>query len=83
MLKQGKISPSKLPAGAPMLFVPKPDGRLRLMVDYHGLNKVTVHNKYPIPLMTDLRDQVHDVQIFTKLDLNNEFHLIKIRKRNE
>jgi len=83
MLKQGKISPSKFPAGAPILFVPKPDGRLRLVVDYRGLNKVTVHNNYPIPLMTELRDQVRDAQIFTKLDLKDGLHLIRIRKGDE
>jgi len=83
MLKQGKISPSKSPAGAPILFVPKPDGRLRLVVDYRGLNKVTIHNKYPIPLMTELRDQVRDAQIFTKLDLKDGFHLIRVRKGDE
>jgi len=83
MLKQGKISPSKSPAGTPILFVPKPDGRLRLVVDYRGLNKVTVHNKYPIPLMTELRDQVRDAQIFTKLDLKDGFHLKRIRKGDE
>jgi len=47
------------------------------------LNKVTVHNKYPIPLMTELRDQVRDAQIFTKRDLKDGFHLIRIRKGNE
>jgi len=52
MLKQGKIPPSKSPAGASIFFVPKPDGQLSLVVDYRGLNKVTIHNKYPIPLMT-------------------------------
>jgi len=83
MLKQGKISPSKSPAGTPILFVPKPDGRLRLVVDYRGLNKVTIHNKYPIPLMTELRDQVRDAQIFTKLDLKAGFHLIRVRKGDE
>jgi len=83
MLKQGKISPSKSPAGAPILFVPKPDGRLRLVVDYRGLNKVTVHNKYLIPLMMELRDQIRDAQIFTKLDLKDVFHLIRIRKGYE
>ena len=83
MLKQGKISPSKFPVGAPILFVPKPDGRLRLVVDYRGLNKVTVHNKYPIPLITELRDQVRDAQIFTKLDLKDGFHLIRIWKGDE
>jgi len=83
MLKQGKISPSKSPAGAPILFVPKPDRRLRLVVDYRGLNKVIVHNKYPIPLMTELRDQVRDAQIFTQLDLKDGFHLIRIPKGDE
>jgi len=73
MLNQGKISPSKSPAGAPILFVPKPNGHLRLVVDYRGLHKVTIHNKYPIPLMTELRDQVRDAQIFTKLDLKDRF----------
>jgi len=74
MIKQAKISPGKSPAGAPIFFVPKPDGRLRLFVDYRGLKKVTVHNKYPIPLMRELRDQVQDTHIFTKLDLNDGFH---------
>ena len=83
MLKQGNISPSKSPAGAPILFVPNPDSRLRLVVDYRGLNKVTVHNKYPIHLITELRDQVRDAQIFTKLDLKDGFHLTRIRKRDE
>ena len=83
MLNQGKISPSKSPAGAPILFVPKHDGRLRLVVDYRVLNKVTIHNKYPIPLMTELRDQVRDARIFTKLDLKDGFHLIRVRKGDE
>ena len=83
MLKQGKISRSKSPAGAPILFVPKPDGHLRLVVDYRGLNKVTIHNKYPILMMTELKDRVKDAQIFTKLDLNDGFHLIRIRKGDE
>ena len=83
MLKQGIISPSKSPTGALILFIPKPDVGLRLVVDDHGLNKVTVHNKYPIPLMTELRDQVQDTQIFTKLDLKDGFHLIRIRRGDE
>jgi len=83
MLKQAKISPSKSPAGAPILFVPKPDGRLRLAVDYREMNKVTIHNKYPIPLMTELRDQVRDAQILMKLDLKDGFYLIRVRKEDE
>ena len=53
MLAEGKRVHSKPPAGAPMLFVPKPGGRLRLCVDYQQLNKLTILNKYPLPLMTE------------------------------
>ena len=83
MLAQGKISRIKSPAGAPILFVPKPDSRLRLVVNYRGLNKVTIHNKYLIPMMTELKDRVKDAQIFTKLDLKDGFHLIRIRQGDE
>ena len=58
MLAEGKIVHSKSPAGAPILFGPKPDGRLRLCVDYRQLNKLTILNKYPLPLMTELRERV-------------------------
>jgi len=83
MLKEGKILPTKSPAGAPILFIPKPGGKLRLVVDYRGLNKVMIYNKYPIPLMSELHDQVHDETIFTKLDLKDSFHLIRIRKSDK
>jgi len=56
MLKQGKIVYSQSPAGAPILFVPKPDEKLRLCVDYRNLNKLTILNKYPLPLMGELKD---------------------------
>ena len=56
MLAQGKISRSKSPTGASILFAPKLDRRLRLVVDYRGLNKVTIHNKYPILMMAELKD---------------------------
>jgi len=83
MLKQGKISPSKSPPGVPILLVLKPDQHLWVVFDYRGLNNVTIHNKYPIRLMPELRDQVRDAQIFTELDLMDGFHLIRIRKGDE
>jgi len=54
MFAQGKITHSQSPAGAPILFVPKPDGRLQLCVDYRQLNKLTILDKYPLPLMSEL-----------------------------
>ena len=84
MLKSGKIRPSKSPAGAPILFVPKDHGRgLRLCVDYRGLNKVTILNRYPLPLMNELRDRVRGAKIFTKLDLKAGYNLIRIKKGDE
>ena len=83
MLKEGKISPRKSSTGATILFIPNPYGRLRLVVDYRGLNKVTIHNKYPITLITELRDQGCDDQIFTKLDLKDGFHMNRVRKGDE
>jgi len=71
MLAEGTIVDSKSPAGASILFVPKPDGRLRLCGDYRRLNTLTILNKYPLPLMTELRERVAGVTIFTKLDLKD------------
>ena len=78
MLAEGKIVHSKSPASAPILFVPKPDGKLRLSVDYRQLNKLTILNKYPLPLMTELREWVAGATVFTKLDLKGGYHLIRI-----
>jgi len=83
MLAEGKIVHSKYPAGAPILFVPKPDRRLRLCVDYSQLNQLTILNKYALPLMTELRERVAGAIIFTKLDLKDGYHLIRIKKGNE
>ena len=84
MLRTGKIRRSTSPAGSPILFVPKPHGRgLRLCVDYRALNKVTIPNRYPLPLMQELQDRVQGAQWFTKMDLKNGFHLIRIREGDE
>jgi len=76
MMAEGKIADSESPYGAPILFVPKPDGSLRLCLDYKNLNKLTILNKYPLPLMDELRDPVAGAKVFTKLDLKDRYHLI-------
>lgn len=83
MLQQGKISESKSPAGVPILFVPKRDGSMRLYVEYGQLNKLTIANKYPLALMTELSDRVAGAKLFTKLDLKDGYYLLRIKERDE
>jgi len=84
MLKNGKIRHSTCPAGSPILFVPKPNRRgLRLCVDYRGLNRITIPNRYPLPLMQELQDRVQGARWFTKMDLKNGLNLIRIREGDE
>jgi len=83
MMAEGKITDSESPYGAPILFVPKPDGSLQLFVDYRNLNKLTIQNKYPLPLKDELRDPVAGAKVFTKLHLKDGYHLIRIRKGDE
>jgi len=78
MMAEGKIADSTSPYGAPIHFVPKPDGSLRLCVDYRNLNKLTILNKYHLPLMDKLRDCVAGEKVFTKLDLKDGHHLIRM-----
>jgi len=74
-----KIKRSTSSAGSPILFVPKPHGRgLRLCVDYRTMNRITIPNRYPLPLMQELQDRVQGAQWFTKMDLKNGFHLIRM-----
>ena len=83
MLAEGKIVHSKSTAGAPILFVPKPDRRLPLCVDYSQLNKLTILNKFALPLMTELREKVAGATSFTKVDLKEGSHVIHIKKGDE
>jgi len=83
MNAEGKIADSESPYGAPILFIPKPDGSLRLCLDYRNLNKLTILNKCPLPVMDELRDRVAGAQVFTKLDLKDGYHLIRMRKGDE
>jgi hypothetical protein len=80
LLSKRFIQPSVSPWGAPVLFVKKKDGSLRLCVDYRDLNRVTVRNKYPIPRMDDLFDQLHGAEVFSKIDLRSGYHQLKIRE---
>ncbi|KAH0604053.1 uncharacterized protein H6S33_007084 [Morchella sextelata] len=83
MLASGKIVPSTSPAAAPILFVRKTNGKLRLCVDFRGLNAITVKNRYPLPLMTELADATKGAEFFTKLDLKNGYNLIRIAAGEE
>jgi hypothetical protein len=60
-LEKGRITESKSPAGAPILFVPKKDGTLRLCVDYRGLNAITIKNRYPLPLVSETLDRTQNL----------------------
>ena len=82
-LAKGWIQHSTSPAGAPILFVPKKDKGLRLCVDYRGLNKVTVKNCHPLPLISETLDRLTGAKVFTKLDLKDAYHRIWIRKSDE
>ncbi|KAM2621540.1 hypothetical protein TB2_026279 [Malus domestica] len=74
LLDAGYIQPSKSPYGAPVLFQRKKEGSLRLCIDYRALNKITIKNKYPLPLIADLSDQLGEARYFTKLDFSTAFH---------
>ena len=82
-LEKGFIRPSKSPAGAPILFVPRKDGGLRLCVDYRGLNAVTVKNRYPLPLIGEIMDRVNGAKWFSKIDLKGAYHKIRIQPGDE
>jgi hypothetical protein len=79
ILKKGYIHPSVSPWGAPVLFMKKKDGTLRLCIDFWQLNKVTVKNKYPLPRIDDLFDQLKDAKIFLKIDLQLGYHQVRIK----
>jgi hypothetical protein len=71
------------PAGAPVIFAPKKDGTLQFCVDYRGLNTITVKNRYPIPLISELLDRLHGVKVFGKLDLLDAYYRIRIKEGDE
>lgn len=80
LLKKGLIRPSVSPWGSPVIFVKKKDGSLRLCIDYRQLNKVTIKNRYPLPRIDDLFDQVKGARIFSKIDLKSGYHQLRIQE---
>jgi hypothetical protein len=80
MLSKGLIHPSASPWGSPVLFVDKRDGTIRLCVDYRKLNEVTIKNKYPLPKIEDLFDQLNGAKVFSKIDLRTGYHQLKVRE---
>ncbi len=82
-LAAGIIRTSTSPAGVGFFFVGKKDGGLRPCIDYRGLNKITVRNRYPLPLMATAFELLQEASFFTKLDLRNAYHLMRIRQGDE
>ncbi|KAA0041160.1 gag protease polyprotein [Cucumis melo var. makuwa] len=79
LLDKGFIRPSVFPWGAPVLFVKKKDGSMRLCIDYRELNKVTVKNRYPLPRIDDLFEKLQGATVFSKIDLRSGYHQLRIK----
>lgn len=80
--EQGFIRPIKSPYGTPVLFVRKKDGSARMCMDYRALNKITIRNRYPVPLVDDLLDQLAGAKYFTRIDLRSGYHQICIAEED-
>ncbi|KAJ9557122.1 hypothetical protein OSB04_011736 [Centaurea solstitialis] len=80
--EKGFIRPSSSPWGAPILFVKKKDGSHRMCIDYRELNKVTVKNRYPLPRIDDLFDQLQGAAWFSKIDLRSAYHQLKVKEED-
>ncbi|GJV74971.1 putative reverse transcriptase domain-containing protein [Tanacetum coccineum] len=79
---KGFIRPSSSPWGAPVLFVKKKDGSFRMCIDYQELNKLTVKNRYPLPRIDDLFDQLQGSSIYSKIDLRSGYHQLRVREQD-
>ncbi|KAL4318940.1 hypothetical protein GQ457_18G015780 [Hibiscus cannabinus] len=82
LLDRGFIRPNTSPWGAPVLFVKKKDESLRMCIDYRQLNKMTVKNKYPVPRIDDLFDQLRGTTVFSKIDLRSGYYQLKVREQD-
>ncbi|GJY40376.1 putative reverse transcriptase domain-containing protein [Tanacetum coccineum] len=79
---RGFIRPSSSPWGAPVLFVKKKDGSFRMCIDYRELNKLTVKNRYPLPRIDDLFDQLQGSRVYSKIDLRSGYHQLRVREED-
>ncbi|GKB08771.1 putative reverse transcriptase domain-containing protein [Tanacetum coccineum] len=79
---KGFIRPSSSPWGAPVLFVKKKDGSFRMCIDYRELNKLTVKNRYPLPRIDDLFDQLQGSRVYSKIDLRSGYHQLRVREED-
>ncbi|KAJ0873806.1 putative nucleotidyltransferase, Ribonuclease H [Helianthus annuus] len=82
LLDRGFIRPSSSPWGAPVLFVKKKDGSFRMCIDYRELNKVTIKNRYPLPRIDDLFDQLQGSSFYSKIDLRSGYHQVRVREED-
>ena len=81
-LEKGFIQPSKSPYGAPVLFVKKKDGGLRMCVDYRALNQQTIKNRYPLPRIDEMFDRIYKGRIFSSFDLTSGYHQVRIKPQH-
>ncbi|GKE26531.1 putative reverse transcriptase domain-containing protein [Tanacetum coccineum] len=79
---KGFIRPSSSPWGAPVLFVKKKDGSFQMCIDYRELNKLTVKNRYPLPRIDDLFDQLQGSSVYSKIDLRSDYHQLRVREED-
>ncbi|GJY96740.1 putative reverse transcriptase domain-containing protein [Tanacetum coccineum] len=79
---RGFIRPSTSPWGATVLFVKKKDESFRMCIDYRELNKLTIKNRYPLPRIDDLFDQLHGLSVYSKIDLRSGYHQLRVRDKD-
>ncbi|GJU46144.1 zf-CCHC domain-containing protein [Tanacetum coccineum] len=82
LLEKGFIRPSSSPWGAPVLFVKKKDGSYKMCIDYRELNKLTIKNRYPLPIIDDLFDQLQGSSVYSKINLRSGYHQLRIKEED-